>query len=67
VSRYCSVPCGDGNFRHCIPVLTIWLPDCPDYSGLHHLELHVCSWCECSNNELREDVPQTKQQYRRVR
>jgi len=34
-----------------------WLADCPGYSDLHHLERHVCSWCEYPKNELGDYVP----------
>jgi len=56
-SRYYIVPCADGNFRHCIPVVAAWLADCPEYCDLHHLERHVWSWCEGSKNELGDNVP----------
>jgi len=51
-SGYYNVLCADGNFRRCKPVLAAWLADCPEYSDLHHLEQHVCFWCECPKNEL---------------
>ena len=47
VSWYYNVLCADGNFRRCTPVLSEWLEDCPEYNDLHHLERHVCFWCEC--------------------
>jgi len=43
-SWYYNVLCAHGNFRRCNPVLAGWLPDCPEYSDLHHLERHVCFW-----------------------
>jgi hypothetical protein len=43
------------------PVLAAWLPDCPEYSDLHHLEQHVCFWCDCTKNELGDYVPLDKQ------
>ena len=55
-SRYYNVLCADGNFRRCKPVLAAWLADCPEYSDLHHLERHVCFWCECPKNELGDYV-----------
>jgi hypothetical protein len=58
---YYNVLCADGNFRRCKPVLATWLPDCPAYSDLHHLEQHVCFWCECPKNELGDYVPPDKQ------
>jgi len=51
-SGYYNVLCADVNFRRCKPVLSAWLADCPEYSDLHHLEQHVCVWCECPKNEL---------------
>jgi len=65
VSRYYNVLCADGNFRRCKPVLAAWLADCPEYSDLHHLEWHVCLWCECPKNELGDYVPPDKQCPRR--
>ena len=49
---YYNVLCADGNFRHCKPVLAAWFADCPEYSDLHHLEWHVCFWCECPKKNL---------------
>jgi len=60
-SGYYNVLCADGNFRRCKPVLAAWLADCPEYSDLHHLERHVCFWCECPNSELGVYVPPDKQ------
>ena len=56
-SGYYHLLCADGNFRRCNPVLAAWFADCPGYSNLHHLEQHVCFWCECPKNELRDYVP----------
>jgi hypothetical protein len=58
---YYSVLCADGNFRRCKPVLAAWLVDCPEYSDLHHLEQHVCFWCERPKNERGEYVHPDKQ------
>jgi len=60
-SGYYKVLCADGNFRRCKPVLAAWLADCPEYSDLHHLKRHVCFWCECPMNELRDYVHAHKQ------
>jgi hypothetical protein len=64
-SWYYNVLCADGNFRICKPGLAPWLPDCPEYSDLHHLERHVWFWCECPKNELRDYVPSDMQHARR--
>jgi prepilin-type processing-associated H-X9-DG protein len=64
-SGYFNVLWADGNFRRCKLVLAAWLPDWHDYSDLHHLERHVCFWCECPNNELGDYVPPVKQHPRR--
>jgi len=64
-SRYYNILCADGNFRLCKPVLAAWLADCPEYSDLHHLDRHVCFWCECPKNELGDYVPPDKQHPRR--
>jgi hypothetical protein len=64
-SGYYNILCADGNFRHCKPVYAAWLADCPEYSDLHHLERHVCFWCECPQNELGDYVPSDKQHPRR--
>jgi hypothetical protein len=64
-SGYYNVPCADGNFRRCKLVLAEWLADCCEYSDLHHLERHVCFWCECPKNELGDYVPPDKQHCRR--
>jgi hypothetical protein len=63
-SGYYNVLCADGNFRRCKPVLAAWLAVCAEYSNLHHLERHVCFWCECPKNELGDYVPPDKQQPR---
>jgi hypothetical protein len=55
----------DVNIRHCKPVLAAWLEDCPEYRDLHHLEWHVCFWCECPKNELGDYVLSGKQHPRR--
>jgi len=60
-SGYYTVPCADGNFSRCKPVFTAWLAACPEYSDLHHLEQHVCFWCECPKNEVGDYVPPDKQ------
>jgi len=60
-SRYYNVLCVDDNIRHCKPALTGWLADCPGYSDLHHLERHVCLWCECPKNELADYIAPDKQ------
>jgi len=64
-SGYHNVLCADGIFRHRKPVLAACLTDCPKYSGLHHLERHVCFWFECLKNELGDYVPSDKQHPRR--
>jgi len=58
---YYNVLCADGNFRSCKPVLAAWLEDCPEYSDLHHLERHVCFWCECPKNKLGDYVHPDKE------
>jgi hypothetical protein len=60
-SGYYNVLCADGNFRPCKPVLAAWLADCPEYCDLHHLEWHVCFWCDCPKNELGDDVHPDKE------
>jgi len=60
-SGYYNVLCADGNFRRCKPVVAEWLPDVLQYSDLHHLERHVCFWCESPKNELGDYVPSDKQ------
>jgi hypothetical protein len=60
-SGYYNVLCADGNFKRCKPVLAAWLADCPEYSNLHHLEQHICFWCEGPKNELGDSVPSDKQ------
>ena len=64
-SRYFNVLCSDGNFRRCKCVIATWLADYPEYSDLHHLERHVCFWCECPKNELGDYFPPDKQHPRR--
>jgi hypothetical protein len=41
------VLCADGNFSHSKSVSAELLLDCLEYSHLHHLEQHVCFWCQC--------------------
>jgi hypothetical protein len=60
-SGYYNVLCADSNFRRCKPVLAAWLAHCPEYSDQHHLERHVCFWCECPKNQLGDYVPSDKQ------
>jgi hypothetical protein len=60
-SGYYNVLCADGNFRQWKPVLAAWLADCPEYSDLHHLERHVCFWCECPKKALGDYVPPDNQ------
>jgi len=60
-SGYYNVLCADGNNRHWKPVLAAWLADCPPYSHLHHVEQHVCFWCECPRNQLGDHVPPDQQ------
>jgi hypothetical protein len=62
---YYNVLCADGNFRCCKPDLAAGLADCHGYSDVHHLERHVCFWCECRNNQLGDYVPPDKQPPRR--
>jgi len=64
-SGYYNVLCADGNFGRCKLVFAAWLADSPEYSDLHHLERHVCLWCECPKNELGDYVPPDKQHPRR--
>jgi len=64
-SGYYNVPCADGNFRCCKPVLAKWRADCPEYSDLHHLEWQDCCWCECPKIELGDYVPPGNQHPRR--
>ena len=64
-SGYYKVLYADGYFRRCKPVLAAWLALCPEYSDLHHLERHVCSWCECPKNEPGHHLPPDKQHPRR--
>ena len=51
-SQYYKVLCAHGNLRRCKPVFAVWLPNCPDYCNLYHLERHVYFWSECPKNEL---------------
>jgi hypothetical protein len=60
-SGYYNILCADGIFRRCKPVLAAWHADCSEYSNLHHLERHVCFWCECPKTELGDYVPSNKQ------
>jgi hypothetical protein len=60
-SGYYNVPCADGNFRHCKPILAASFADCSEYCDLCHVEWHVCCWCECPKNELGDYVPPDKQ------
>ena len=62
---YYNVLSADCNFRRCKPLLAAWLPDCPQYSNLHHLERHVCFWCQCPNNELGDYLHPDKHHPRR--
>jgi len=64
-SGYDKVLCAAGKFTHCKPVLAAWLADCPEYSDLHHLEWHVCFWCESPKDELGDYVAPDKQHPRR--
>jgi len=64
-SGYYKVLCADGYFRHCKPVLAAGLADCPEYSDLHHLERHVCFWCDCPKNERGDYVHPAKEHPRR--
>jgi hypothetical protein len=59
-SGYYNVLCADGNFRRCNSVLAAWHADYPEYSDQHHLERHVCVWCEYPTNELGDYVPPDK-------
>jgi len=63
--RYYNLLFAEGNFRLYKPVLAGWLADCPEYRDLHDRERHVCSCCECSKNELGDNVPPDKQHPRR--
>jgi hypothetical protein len=56
-----NVLCADGNFRHSKPVIAAWHEECPGYCNLHHLEWHICVWCECPKNELADNVPPDKE------
>jgi hypothetical protein len=60
-SGYYNVLCADDNFRRCKLVLAAWLADCAEYRDLHHLEQHVCFWCECQKNAHGDYVPPDKQ------
>ena len=61
ITGHYNVLCADGNFRRCKPVALAWLADCPEYCNLYHLERHVCIRCECSQNELGDQVTPDKQ------
>jgi hypothetical protein len=52
-----NVLCADGNFRRCKLLSPAWIEDYSEYSDIHHLEQHVCFWCECPINEFGEYVP----------
>jgi hypothetical protein len=58
---YYSFLCWDGNCRRCKPVLAAWLPDCPRYSDLPHLEWHVSFWCTCSQKKLGDYISPDEQ------
>jgi len=60
-SGYSNVLCADCNFRRCTPVVAVWNGDCREYSDIHHLERHVCFWCQCLKNKLGDYVPPDKQ------
>jgi len=45
MSGYDNILCAGDNVSLCILVLAAWLADCPEYSDIHHLKLHVCFWC----------------------
>ena len=64
-SGYYNVPCAEGNFRRCKPVLVAWLTDCPEYTDLHHLVQRVCFRCGCPKNELGDYGPPDEQHPRR--
>ena len=64
-SGYYNLLCAEGNFRRCKPVVSAWLADSPEYSDLHHVERHVCFWCECPKNELGDYVHPDKVHPRR--
>jgi hypothetical protein len=64
-SDYSNVVCTDGNLRHFKPVLAACLADCPESCDLHHLERHVCFWCQCPKHKLGDYVPSDKQVPRR--
>ena len=55
-----NVLCTEGNFRHFNQVLAAWLADYPEYCNVHYLKRHVCVWCECPKNKLRDYVPSDK-------
>ena len=58
---YYNVLLADRNFRRCRRVLAAGLAEYPEYRDLHHLECHVCCWCECPNNDLGDIVPSDQQ------
>jgi hypothetical protein len=49
-SMYYNVLWSDGNFSRRAPDLPAWPADCAEYGDTHHLERHVCFWCECPQN-----------------
>jgi len=60
-SGYYNVLCADGNFRRFKPGLAAWIVDCLEYSDLHHVQRHVCFWCECPKKELGDYVHSDKE------
>jgi len=60
-SRYNNVLCADGNFRCCKPVLAAWLAENREDSNLHHLDHHVCFWCECPKHKQGDYVAPDKE------
>jgi len=43
------------------PILSASVADFPENSDLHHLQRHVCFWCECPKTELGDYVPPDNQ------